>query len=474
MPPLPLHDSYPPSGSGYRPLATGDDDYEEQAPPPDTSRLRTFVVSPYQSPANDPSQILRAFLTDTRTPGEAHATKNVALRVRFRSRGTETTVDLPVSSLTEQDALPFALADDVPCRRGIMRRRAWNQRLRGMVDHLAGRSSTSSKQMAQEQDELSVWDRTQGKSLPASDEAKQRYHRRLETGLVPPWIPLDEDSGSLSQLQAAQEAENDGNADDKLDLTKLFTGSGDVDLGIFFRRSRRRRATRLVSVALQEALERFADDRHFSKRLVCRNTAWGWDLPRLKESLRSLAAHAAEGKGKAPAHAADEAGGADVDIDVVGMEEGPVYHVVWAPIALLAARCPGLVESRVSAISLALLATFLVAATLLGALSGILILAIMVVVGAWSTMMWLVATKDECVYDGIGTAWSLAPRWQTIDADPSWDMQRARASLPPDSAGDQVQLERRGNAWCVRRGIDQDEWVALHRDRIQHALTART
>lgn len=159
-----------------------------------------------------------------------------------------------------------------------------------------------------------------------------------------------------------------------------------------------------------------------------------------------------------------------VEIQVVGLAS-PVYHVVWAPIAYLSTRCRGLFDSRAALLGLVGLIALVLGTTLLGVLSNTLIILVaLLTIVAWSTLTWLVRTQNACVYDNIGTAWPLAPRWvKIVDADPGWDRAAVVESL--GTKGAELKLEsRESEGWFVQRGMDQDEWLQLHRERLVHLL----
>jgi len=504
MPPLPLNgESYPPSSSNYQPLPRTDDEYDDEPLFPSshssTSRLivkqRRFNFSPYNSAANDPNDLLRSFLSDTRSrAGDRLRTKDLSLRIRIRSNTdlADRTLELPLPQLTEQDSLPFALADDVPCLRGLQSDgpQTWRGRLSGLVNQLTGRVDSSTQlglpsRHSDGGEHLQVWNKTQSKPLYATSEEVQRYRQRLKSGLVPPWTPLSTEltapaapftpSAVSTPVPATENAEaGEDEEGDPFGMADFFSGKGDVDLGIFFQKTRKRTTSRLVSIGLQESIERFADDRHFSKHLVCREVVWGWDLDLLRKSIGRLAAEApsdSKGKGKAAQHG--EAEGVEVELEIVGLGDWPIYHVIWSPIAFLTTSMPLMVQSRAALVSIAIIGTLFAASILLGVLGVLGILLGVMGLGGWGGMMWLVRTRNSCVHDTIGTAWSLAPGWmKLVDADPSWDRDRVLDSLKSQQGSEQgMGVERRdGEGWFLRRGVDQDEWLGLHRERILHSL----
>ncbi|TKY87248.1 hypothetical protein EX895_003925 [Sporisorium graminicola] len=485
MPPLPTSGtSYPPSSSGYQPLHLDEPDNEQQGdvesyPYASTSthvKQRTFASSPYRSQANDPTHLLQTFLSDTRPP--TAQPKDLHLRISVRCPQTTATrhVELPLPELTTHDALPFALADDVPCLRGLpgSGARTWKGRLRRLVDELTSSSSSSSNHTRLNVGEaatLQVWNASQSRPLYSSEEEVQRYHKRLETSTLPPWTPLNDEFLAPPTTATAHDTKthaSNGEVDEQVD--KLFDASsslGDFDLSSIFKRTRERKTSRLVSSGLQEAIERFADDRHFSKHLVARECVWGWNRALLKKRVVEMAAEATmTGKGKSR----EVTDGVQVEIQVVGLAS-PVYHVVWAPIAYLSTRCRGLFDSRAALLGLVGLIALVLGTTLLGVLSNTLIILVaLLTIVAWSTLTWLVRTQNACVYDNIGTAWPLAPRWvKIVDADPGWDRAAVVESL--GTKGAELKLEsRESEGWFVQRGMDQDEWLQLHRERLVHLL----
>lgn len=468
MPPLPTNGtSYPPSSSsGYQPLNLNDDDqYDLESSHASTSsqwvQRRTFTHSPYRAQANDPTHLLHTFLSDTRPHPARPKELHLRISVRYHNSRVES-VELPLPELTTSDSLPYALADDVPCLRGLPSGGAvgWKDRLRGFLGQLRGESSSS----ARKEVALQVWNAAQSKPLYASAEEIERYHTRLQTTTLPPWTPLNDDF-----LPTSSAAESD-NTEQQVD--QLFTASdslGDFDLSSVFRKPRHRKTTRLVSSGLQEAIERFANDRHFSKRLVTRQCVWGWNAEALEKEIRELVGVKRKGKGRAEDDAEDDAEDVKVDVEVVGLDQAPVYHVVWAPIAYLSNRCGWRFDSRAALLCLVGVSAALVAAVLLGALTNTLVIIVaLLCVASWSTLMWLVQTQNECVYDGIGTAWPLAPRWAKLDADPSWDRDTVLQKL--DGEGSRVTIEQRDEGWFVKKGLNAEEWLNLHRERLIHAL----
>lgn len=393
-------------------------------------------------------------------------------------------LDLSLPRLTDQDSQPFALADDVPCLRGLQREyETWSNRARRLVDELLGRSASSTRHAGlvltrSGEERLQVFNTSQLKPLYATPEEVARYRQRTQPGTtLPPWTPLNHDflpptAAPSEPTNPAEQAEEEEDAK----IGKLLSGagaSGDFDLSIVFQHSRQRRATRLVSIGLQNALERFADDRHFSKYLVCRQEVWGWNMDRLKAKIRAMVMQAQSqygGDNKGKGRAVDT-GGIELQLEVLGLEAAPVYHVVWTPIAFLSRRFPTLFESRTALRCLTLLLIGSIAAMLLGMLRNtLLILLTFAVAIGWAGMMWSIRTQAGCVYDTIGTAWCLAPRWERItDADPNWDYETVCQSIK-SRTGDagEVKVEKRGEKWFVRKGIDEEEWVLLHQERFLH------
>lgn len=490
MPPLPLNGtSYPPSTSGYAPLSRHDDeddaDLEGSSSRASTSSrvtTRTFTHSPYRSRANDPTDLLQTFLSDTRphTPRR----KELELRIRVGPK----VVHLPLPEVTSADGLPFALADDVPALRGLPSAGAttWKESAATLLQQLLGRSLSRANDPAQG---LQVYNVSQKKPLYATAEEVERYTARLRTGTSAPWAPLSDDvlgatAGPSAFVQSPADPPTEGSGAGTDDVDKLLSGSGglgDFDLSSVFQPSRKKRSTRLVSVGLQEAVERFADDRHFSKRLVCRETVWGWDMARLQKAVRSVTAEAAssaKGKNRAAEHEPDSENEVDVELTVVGLDAGPVYHVVWAPIPFVSGHIPGLFASRTALMALTSLAVLLAASILLGLLANtLLILFAAVLLFAWGSLMYLVRTQTHCTYDTIGTAYPLAPRWMRLShADASWDRERVLDSLRSYGSHDNDdalsrRLEQRGSeGWFLRRGVDQDEWLSSHREQLLHLL----
>lgn len=248
MPPLPTSGtSYPPSSSGYQPLHLDEPDNEQQGdvesyPYASTSthvKQRTFASSPYRSQANDPTHLLETFLSDTRPP--TAQPKDLHLRISVRCPQTTATrhVELPLPELTTHDALPFALADDVPCLRGLpgSGARTWKGRLRRLVDELTSSSSSSSNHTRLNVGEaatLQVWNASQSRPLYSSEEEVQRYHKRLETSTLPPWTPLNDEFLAPPTTATAHDTKthaSNGEVDEQVD--KLFDASsslGDFDL----------------------------------------------------------------------------------------------------------------------------------------------------------------------------------------------------------------------------------------------------
>ncbi|SJX61939.1 uncharacterized protein SRS1_12916 [Sporisorium reilianum f. sp. reilianum] len=472
MPPLPSNgSSYPPSSSGYQSLQLDDD--LEASPHASTSShvtQRAFTTSPYRSQANDPTHLLQTFLVDTRPPTAQPKDLHLRISVRYPDATTTKHVELPLPVLTTHDALPFALADDVPCLRGLSGAGAltWTGRLRGLIDELTRGASVSSRRTSVEWRDsgsaaLQVWNVSQSKPLYASEGEVERYRKRLETTTLPPWTPLSDEFLAPS---TSQDSTANRETDEQVD--KLFDASGslgDFDLSSVFKKTRQRKTSRLVSSGLQEAIERFADDRHFSKHLIARECVWGWNMAMLKKRVAELAAEASVvGKGKSR-----ERDDVQVEVQVVGLGSA-VYHVVWAPIPYLSHGFRGMFDSRAALLGLVALITLLVGSVLLGMLTNTLVILVaLLTVAAWSTLTWLVRTQNACVYDSIGTAWSLAPRWvKLVDADPTWDHDAVLQSV-----GAEQKVEKRGSdGWFVQRGMDQDEWLQMHRERLVHLLKA--
>ncbi|CDS82281.1 uncharacterized protein SPSC_03100 [Sporisorium scitamineum] len=479
MPPLPTNgSSYPPSSSGYQPLNLDDDEQAdlESSPHASTSShitQRTFTTSPYRSQANDPTHLLQTFLSDTR-PSTAQSKKlTLRITVRYPNTSVAKHVELPLLALTTQDALPFALADDLPCLRGLPGTGAptWRGKLRRLAEDLTGGSSTSSISTnlhlnGIEDAALQVWNASQSRPLYASEEEIQRHRKRLETSTLPPWTPLNDEFLATPAAQNANDHPNDATDEQ---VNKLFDASGslgDFDLSSVFKKLRQRKTSRLVSSGLQEAIERFADDRHFSKHLIARQCVWGWNMSTLTKRVGEMAAEATVvGKGKSR-----EQDDVQVEVQLVGLES-LVYHVVWAPIPYLSYRCGVLFHSRTALLCLVGLSALLVVLILLGMLDNTLVIFVaFLVVVSWATLTWLVRTQDACVYDNIGTAWNLAPRWVKIaDADAEWDHDAVVESL--GGKGEEVKMEKRGlEGWFVQKGMDQDDWLQLHRERLIHLL----
>lgn len=460
MPPLPANgSSYPPSSSGYQPLNPRDDDDADLESLPTSSpsvRRRTFTHSPYRSRANAPTDLLQTFLSDTR-PASPVA-KALHLRIAVRGPGGVRTVELPLPELTIEDSLPFALADDVPCLRGLPTSggRTWGQGVRGFVNELTG----SSPGRHEGGSGLQVWNSSQNKPLYASQEEIDRYRVRLATGVVPPWTPLNSDFLPSEPIPTASQITDE-------DVDKLFTASdslADFDLSSVFTRTRQRKTSRLVSSGLQEAIERFADDRHFSKRLHAREAVWGWDLVKLKKALQVMLQEAGEGKGKGKARQQEVE---EIEVEVVGVDSGPMYHVVWAPIPLLTERCGWLFQSRGSLVSIVIITTLLLSAILVGVLSNtLLIMLALLALLTWASLMRLIRTQHNCVYDTVGTAWCLGSRWVRLQAPAEWDHDAVVESLGSDP---HVKLaQRAGDGWFMQRGTDQDEWLDSQRERLMH------
>ncbi|KAJ9478088.1 Alpha-1,2-mannosidase [Pseudozyma hubeiensis] len=473
MPPLPLNgSSYPPSTSAYQSLLNADDqdDIEASHTPSRRVSRRAFSSSPYRSRANDPTDLLQTFLADTRSPDAAGTSKRLYLRITVAEGRKK--IELPLPTMTMQDSLPFALADDVPCLRGLpgSGKRGWKEKLSAFVHELTGSSSPNTH--PSQPSALQVWNASHSKPLYATPDEVDRYQTRLRTSDLPPWTPLN--TTTPATQPPSTNAEQSANLDEEVD--KLFTGSGsqsDFDLSSVFSRSRPRKATRLVSSALQEAFERFADDRHFSKWLVCRDVVWGWDLERLRRKVEELVKEVEKeeiGKGKSRDVGVEER----VEVKVIGLDEERVYHVVWGPIVFLTSRAPRMFDSRISLLALMGLGTTFTIAVVMGMLSNtLLIIVVLLSLCGWSTLTWLVRTQHSCVYDTVGTAWSLAPRWVKVpDADPAWDRERVVETLKANAGSGESEgrVEKRGSdgGWFVQRGMDPEEWLQAHRERLKH------
>ncbi|CCF53280.1 hypothetical protein NDA11_000168 [Ustilago hordei] len=470
MPPLPQNGhSYPPtsSSSGYQPLSrTSEDDLESHSPSSSSSTLqgrmaqRRFVASPSSSLANDPTDLLKSFLSDTRS--NPHHSQKLSLRIHV-SNGK--VIEVPLAELTEQDSLPYALANDIPCLRGLptIGPLSFGDRVKGFFRLL---NSTSDLGDAGEQKALQVYNKSQKRTLYATREEIVRYNERLRSGKLPPWTPLNSTASAPLHTQQQETEEEEG------DEEEADVKGGDFDLGSVFARKRKRTTTRLVSIPLQEAFERFSDDRHFSKILICKRCVWGWDMSRLQRSLQSLYLEADAGKGKGRAHNSE---GVEVTIEVAGMNDGPMYNVVWVPIPFLTRRCGALFNPHGSLLAISLLTGLFVGSVLLGLVANTLVL----IAGAlglvgWGGMMYLIRTQNRCVYDTVGTAYSLAPRWVRIpDADPSWSHEQVVNSLKSHDGGNTPTIEKRGEEgnWFMQRGMDQDKWLQSHREQILHLLS---
>lgn len=481
MPPLPPNgSSYPPSSSGYQRLnLDDDDDLESHQHPPSSSHLtqRTFTTSPYRSLANDPTQLLQTFLSDTRPPTAQPKELSLRISVRFPNTSATKHVELPLPALTTHDALPFALADDVPCLRGlpVTGARTWTARLRSLLAELTHGSAPSTARARLNLDTstaLQVWNASRSNPLYASEDEVARHRKRIDTTTLPPWTPLTDEF----LAPPASTPAGGGGAGIEEQVDKLFDASGglaDFNMSAVFRRTRQRKTSRLVPSGLQEAIERFADDRHFSKHLVASECVWGWNMALLKKRIAEMVADAApEGKGKSREHTADDV---QIDVKVVGLDSARVYHVVWAPITYLSrSRYRALFDSRAALLGLVGLTALLLGSTLLGMLTNTLVIIVAVLtVAAWSALTWLIRTQDACVYDSIGTAWPLAPRWVKLaDADPAWDRDAVVQSLG-GAEDKEWKIESRGaEGWFVQRGMEQDEWLDIHRERLVHALRA--
>ncbi|SPO22040.1 uncharacterized protein UTRI_02037_B [Ustilago trichophora] len=486
MPPLPLNGtSYPPTSSGYQPLnlhADDDEDLESSAYPTRSSsrrvKVRTFTHSPYRSQANNPTDLLQCFLSDTR-PQEPH-TKELSLRIRVIHPSTPVakTIDIPLLKVSSVDGLPYALADDVPALRGLPSggSQGWKQNLVGLVSQLKGASSTSYNPKQGER--LQVWNSAQKKPLYATSEEISRSQSRDASGTHPPWAPVTDDFLPPPN-QPATTAEN---TNGERDADKLLTGGsmGDFDLGTVFQRPAKRQTSRLVSVGLQEAFERFADDRHFSKHLVCKEAVWGWDLHKFRRQLQSVAVEALSGTtggGKGKARQEEDVEGEEmrVELEVMGLDQGLVYHVVWAPIPWLSRDATVMFCSRASLVAIVLVSSLFITSVLLGFVGNTLvIIATAFTIAGWGGLMYLLRTQGDCVYDTIGTAWNLTPRWVKLShTDPSWNRERVLASLKPTPIrdNDEVKVEKRGEeGWFLRRGLDQEEWLQTHRSQLSHLL----
>lgn len=473
MPPLPQNGTcYPPSSSGYQPLSrTSEEDLESRPSSFSSSsfrgriKQRSYAVSPSSSAANDPTDILRSFLADTRSNTYP---RKLSLRISVSNEtAREKVVVIPLLELTERDSLPYAVADDVPCLRGLPAAgpSTAGERFKGFIELLTNRNGSSSGALdignSGKMGGLQVYNTSQKQTLYATPEEIERYHHLQSQAKLPPWTPLNSTTPQPQQDEPEEEQEPDAN-------------SGDFDLGSVFKRTRKRKTTRLVSVGLQEAFERFSDDRHFSKTLVCRRNVWGWDFSRLRASILDLimeanAASAGKGKGRAI-----DTEGLDVKIEVAGLKDGPAYQVVWAPMPFLSRRCGWAFESHGSVLAISLLSGLFVGSALLGLLTNTLMLiaGVLVLVG-WGGMMYLIRTQGRCVYDTVGTAFSLAPRWVKLaDVDSTSSYDQVSSSLRARYGDKTLKIEQRGEekAWFVQRGVDQDEWLQSHRQQILHLI----
>lgn len=475
MPPLPQNGtSYPPSSSGYQPLSRTSEEDLESHPRSSSSNLtdrikqRSYTASPSSAAANDSTDLLTSFLADTRSNTYP---RKLSLRISV-SNGTarEKVVEIPLLELTESDSLPYAVADDVPCLRGMPAGGALTveERLKVFVNLLTRNGSSSTAYDARNAGEsggLQVYNTSQKETLYASSDEIKRYHHRQSQAKLPPWTSLNSTHPVPHNQQQQAEPEEEEEPD---------ANSGNFDLGSVFKRPRKRKTTRLVSVGLQETFERFSDDRHFSKTLVCRRNVWGWDLFRLRASMLDLiteASAASGGKGKGRAIDTESL---DVKLEVAGLEDGPVYQVVWAPIPFLSRRCGWAFESHGSLLAISLLSGLFVGSALLGLLTNTLILiaAVLALMG-WGGMMYLIRTQDKCVYDTVGTAYSLAPRWVKLaDVDSTWSYDQVLATLKAQHGDKTLRIEQRGDekAWFVQRGVDQNEWLQSHRQQILHSI----
>lgn len=485
MPPLPLNGtSYPPTSSGYQPLnlhADDDDDLETPADPTSSSsrrvKVRTFTHSPYRSQANNPTDLLQSFLSDTR-PHRPH-TKALSLRIRVTHPSTSAarTVDIPLLKVSSVNGLPYAMADDVPALRGLPSTGSHGliQSLVGLVSQLKGSTFHTPKQS----ERLQVWNSTQKKPLYATSEEISRSQSRETSGVQPPWAPMTDDFLPPPNQPSTTTETTSGEGD----VDKLLTGGpmGDFDLGTVFQRPSKRQTSRLVSIGLQEAFERFADDRHFSKCLVCKEAVWGWDLHKLRRQLQSVAVEALSGadrggKGKARQEEAVAGEEVRVELEVMGLDQRLAYHVVWAPIPWLSRDATAvLFSSRASLVGIVLLSSLFIASVLLGFVGNtLIIIATALTIAGWSGLMYLLRTQGNCVYDTIGTAWNLTPRWVKLShTDPSWNRERVVASLKstPIQEDEELKVERRGEeGWFLRRGLDQEEWLQTHRTQLLHLL----
>ncbi|KIS70680.1 uncharacterized protein UMAG_10258 [Mycosarcoma maydis] len=471
MPPIPENGMcYPPSSSGYQPL-----DFHDDVECFDSAQRRvaqrTFAFSPYRSQANDASDLLKTFLLDTRR----HDAPSKQLYLRITC-GSAKYVDLPLPAMGLQDSLPFALADDVPCFRGLSgaSKMSWAGRLREVGRKFIGRSASICGDQCElrtcDSAALQVWNASQRKPLYASPEEIERYHKRLRTTRLPPWTPLNDEF--LPRHRSSQSS-TELNPEEEVD--RVFDASasvGDLDLSSVFARTRERKTSRLISSGLQEAIERFADDRHFSKHLVCNECVWGWDLALLKTRVQELV-HSVEvqANGNATSRQNEELA-VEIDVQVIGLDDIREYHVVWAPIAYVTKTLPTVFNSRASLLSLVMLVILFTGTAAAGILTNTLVfIGALLLLSAWSTLTWLVRTQDACIHDTIGTAWCLAPRWVKLqDADPDWDHDRAVQSLKADTDSSALQNVKRGveDAWFVQRGLHADEWLQSQRERLVH------
>ncbi|PWY98439.1 hypothetical protein BCV70DRAFT_201753 [Testicularia cyperi] len=620
MPPLPANgSSYPPSASAYQPLSTSDgpDDAEDDVEAYPSSgwqhahgrersrrliRQRPFFLSPYQSEANSPTQILKAFLAETRSKSDqSHTrrdTKQLSLRITARTAASSPakSVDLPLPLLDDQDSLPFALPDDVPCLRGLHptdTRPPWKRYLLWPVQALTESRYPTHLEKLQLQryadpisllsgHHLQVWNGTQGKPMYASADEVDRYATRLRNGVTAPWVPLNDltsvASSSIPGIAShtrpsnppasathtdnnaepeADQTEQNPNDDDAFDLNFL-SGKGDFDLGVFFKKKRDRKASRLVSVGLQEAIERFADDRHFSKWLICRQVVWGWDWEELRRAVEGMLEREVadrrrsgrgvgsedKGKGRQLDHDHDnnnendndkenkfQATGIKVTLQVVGLEARPIFHVVWSPVPQLL-RIPTLLLKPIIIGYLAIMLFVVLSLLLLReASTATILLAIILVQLSLGLPLLLIRFSAACIYDNVGTAYSLRPRWIPLDLPSDWSRLQVQASLgrnhsssaplqgsngevfaaenpfvidndndnedndidinthdhphqhqqqnqhksdskltPSSPSPSAPELRQTQHGWLLRRGISESDWLASNRARLLHAL----
>ena len=509
MPPLPPNSMAYPPGSGYEPLASGDDDLESGSSGRTAFSVnrvltRTYAVSPYQSHANSPTPILKAFLDLTRGKdplGQGDHKKQLQLRVSISKRigsndGTSAPIhfSLPLPELSDRDSIPFALANDTPCLRGLSSQgpKSFGQRVSSLLQavRICQDSSAGSALKLSAYDEpykfasrdyLQIWNAQTNRADYATDEQTHKYDRRVRRGADPPWLPLSSNPTQPRAREAYVGEENDANKttdgqqgegggeDDEEDMFNVFKeGKSDFDLGsLFVNNERKRQSSRLISVGLQEAIERFSDDRHFSKWLICTESVWGWDWKVVAKEMSDMVleeeSKLRSGKGKAR----DDDAAADVQVSVEGLSARPIFHVVWAPIPVLERLGFG---KRIATLALLGWAACAIGLIVLGAISRRWTIALVLLVTIlYSTCVYLVRTQNNCVFDGIGTAWTLRAAWVKVEgADAGHDEARVRRMLAEPEAS--AKLSQQEDGWYYRRGTTEAEWVANSRGRIRAAL----